>query len=403
MNKELQELATLYVLDALEGEELRAFEAELQASSELQRTVDELADGLHASMCPAFQLGEGPDAKVLDAIRQRVAAGPVSNAKRNPFIPSISWSTLWAAAALLMLGFNLFLLFNPVDEELLDGTQQRVGRTAAAEPAVSQAAVASSEADVYASLIERLEQEVASREEELEAKTAELKQITEGLQLVVNENDNAREAYARLASRFFPFYENREGISRFTVIEMADAGPQAAASRRPFVDLAEQFLTGTTNNIGKSSPMLLAGPMPEAGDLGETADGSRGLIAASLSEAGQAEQATADRERAASDQLFDGLATGFTVWRDDDQKGFIDIYNLPDPGPDREAYLWVKAGEMDPYVPVGALPSMEAGTGSLFYSVDQPDFTPTEVLITAEPVGGESVEPNPDGVLLRGP
>jgi hypothetical protein len=93
---------------------------------------------------------------------------------------------------------------------------------------------------------------------------------------------------------------------------------------------------------------------------------------------------------------------GFTVWRDDEQKGFLDLYNLPQADSGQEAYLWVRSSELEPYVPVGYLPDLENGTGSLFYSVDEPDFTPTEILITSE----DAIEPaqQPSGsILLRGP
>ena len=95
-------------------------------------------------------------------------------------------------------------------------------------------------------------------------------------------------------------------------------------------------------------------------------------------------------------------AMGFSVWRDDEQKGFLDIYNLPLPGEGKDAFLWVRASEFDPYVPVGYLPELNQGTGSFFYSVDEAQFTPTEILITAEDVYEPGEKPSSD-VLLIGP
>jgi len=94
-------------------------------------------------------------------------------------------------------------------------------------------------------------------------------------------------------------------------------------------------------------------------------------------------------------------AAGFTVWRDDDQKGFLDLYNLPavETG---HPFLWVRGSDLDPYLPVGRIPSMEDGNGSFFYSVDEPDFTPTGILITAEPEGAQVTQPT-GSVLLQGP
>ena len=93
---------------------------------------------------------------------------------------------------------------------------------------------------------------------------------------------------------------------------------------------------------------------------------------------------------------------GFSVWRDDEQKGFLDLYNLPQPEAGRDAFLWVRASEYDPYVPVGYLPELEGGSGSFFYSVEEPQFTPTEILITAEDAYEPGSEPSGD-ILLLGP
>ena len=79
-------------------------------------------------------------------------------------------------------------------------------------------------------------------------------------------------------------------------------------------------------------------------------------------------------------------AVGFTVWRDDEQKGFLDLYNLP-PVEEGQPFLWVRGSELEPYHAVGFIPVSENGTGSFFYSVDEPEFTPTGILITVEPDG----------------
>ena len=93
--------------------------------------------------------------------------------------------------------------------------------------------------------------------------------------------------------------------------------------------------------------------------------------------------------------------TGFTVWRDDEQKGFLDLYNLPKPE-SGEPFLWVRASDYEPYVPVGYIPDLENGTGSFFYSVDESNFTPSEILITAEDPNQPASQPSSE-VLLRGP
>ena len=131
----------------------------------------------------------------------------------------------------------------------------------------------------------------------------------------------------------------------------------------------------------------------------------RAAVAGTMPVAGSEEfiDVSPDMEIVNSPAINDnGDPAGFTVWRDDEQKGFLDLYNLPEANLGEAAFLWVRASELEPYLPVGYLPELENGTGSLFYEVDESHFTPSEILVTSE------VEDQPGGVpseniLLRGP
>jgi hypothetical protein len=118
--------------------------------------------------------------------------------------------------------------------------------------------------------------------------------------------------------------------------------------------------------------------------------------------AGAPAPAEAAPAEAASLAAAEARPAGFTVWRDDEQKGVLDLYNLPGADIGQRSFLWVRSSELEAYIPVGILPELDNGTGSLFYSVDEPNFTPTEILITAEPDGVDAVVPT-GPVLLRGP
>ena len=232
----------------------------------------------------------------------------------------------------------------------------------------------------------------------LEAENKEVRQFNAGWQ---------RE-YMHLAARVLPFFESKDGLSRFTVIEMVDV--QAFDSQQPrkgFADLAGRFLTGEGNIAGVGSADFV-GPVVEGAGIttGAAIDPGTGLAANSLAnpipQANRSVEAVSPVEDNASVAPTRDSAMGFSVWRDDEQKGFLDIYNLPQPGQGRDAFLWVRASELDPYIPVGYLPELENGTGSFFYSVDEPQYTPTEILITAE----DAYEPGPapsGEVLLLGP
>lgn len=97
MNEELEEQASLYALDLLEGAEGAAFEARLASDPQLRAQVDDFrasaAQLAHtaAPRTPPAAL----EAKILTAIRAGASAAPRS--------PAFSWFP-WALAACLALG-----------------------------------------------------------------------------------------------------------------------------------------------------------------------------------------------------------------------------------------------------------------------------------------------------------
>jgi len=98
MNEQLEEQASLYVLDLLEPEESRAFEAQLADDAELRAQVDALRETAanFAHDAPLRQLPAHLEAQILNAIRsQPVGAAPSASVGRN-WLP-------WALAACLAL------------------------------------------------------------------------------------------------------------------------------------------------------------------------------------------------------------------------------------------------------------------------------------------------------------
>lgn len=95
MDEQLEEQASLYVLGALEGEELRAFEAKLAADDELRSHVDELTEAAAqlAYVAPARALPAQLEARILDVIRTTKVPSKAS-AARGAWLP-------WAIAACL--------------------------------------------------------------------------------------------------------------------------------------------------------------------------------------------------------------------------------------------------------------------------------------------------------------
>ncbi|MEP6810148.1 MAG: anti-sigma factor [Chthoniobacterales bacterium] len=96
MSEDLEEQASLYAFDLLEGAERSAFEANLAADSELQAKVDAFREtaALTAHVAPERKLPAHLEGKILNAIRGgTIVAGPR---------PSSSWIP-WTLAAALAL------------------------------------------------------------------------------------------------------------------------------------------------------------------------------------------------------------------------------------------------------------------------------------------------------------
>jgi hypothetical protein len=396
MDKGTEEQASCYVLGILEPAEAAQFERDLAASEELRLEVARLRDSLHAGFREGLRPVQPPES-VHTGLRKRLKG----SAPQRRVV--WTWARGWAAAALLLFGLQLYQLQRPAQESTSSG--ESVAVADAVQPQGAGLVDATAEpAVVLRSRIEELEEALRTRDAELGENAQEMERIQQGMRSLAAESATVREAYARLAARVFPFFDGTEGLSRFTVIEMVDGRAQAGVpARRPFANLAEQFLTGfSRQQEAESAPPM--GPFPEGMD-GALQGNPDGLVAASLSEMGLARfhETSAAGSGDGTVELFDGDSTGFTVWRDDEQKGFLDVYNLPEAGAGRQAYLWVRASELESYVPVGTLPQLENGSGSVFYTIDEPDFSPVEVLITAEPEEGPGSQPDPGQILLRGP
>lgn len=409
--RQTEEQASLYVLDLLSGEELEQFEEALSRSPDLRQQVRQLRSALfdprRQSPLPAERLD------LLDGIHRKLDLDHTGHSEAPGGTPAstwhLPWAAIWAAAALLFLGFNVILLSmmsgqnGEVARERHASANGSTGNPATEVPAGTEALAAGA----LEARIERLQRVLRERESELEQRRAALAGLEEENQEIRQFNADWQREYARLAARYFPFFEPNDGLSRFTVIEMVDAQSHEQQLPRPgFGDLAARFLTGEASIAGVGDVANL-GPVVEGAGIGSgVADPSNPGITPVLS--GDAASFNNAFRSGQTDSLSDaagvggGAPVGFTVWRDDEQKGFLDVYNLPQAGSGEAAYLWVRSSELETYIPIGALPELENGTGSLFYSVDEPNFTPTEILITAEPEGGAQAEPT-GPVLLRGP
>ena len=409
-----EEQAALYVLDLLEGRERADFEARLAVSVELRRLVRELSSALHAPLRNA----DGPARwDLLDSIQRQIEPVPAAPAQSPVVQPlpsrALSWSTIWGVAALLLLMMNLALLMVISNRSSVRGSDLLASGLSADGAVQTNGGIRPGDDEVRRLLearVERLERRLQDRQSELE-ESLRLQDVLEDENREVRAfNAGWQREYMRLAARFRPFFESNDGMTRFTVIEMVDADAfDNQLPRRGFADLAGQFLAGGSNIAG-TAPEGFVGPvaagMETASTMGVT-EGT-GLQPMARSESGQRPGNSLDDAGEASPEPANSAlpagdeAMGFTVWRDDEQKGFLDIYNLPAAPAGTEPFLWVRSSDLEDYLPVGFLPELENGTGSVFYSVEEPNFTPTEIIITAEDASQPAASPS-GSVLLRGP
>jgi hypothetical protein len=413
-----EENASFYVLDLLSPEERDAFEGQLKEDPDLRRLVRELRDSLHM---PVRDLESPPPREDLrKAIHRRIDNGTAIASPRSeaPVRQGFPWSFAWAAAAVLLLVVNLFLL-REVSDATADSVRERGRNLPRDSASVGQGGEASPQQ--LSARIERLRSDLQERESRLRETNTELEEARERNEELVARSVEWMREYGRIAARLRPFFQGSEGLSRFTVIEMMDSEALVQnRSHRGFGDLAGRFLTGEENIAGADmenffGPVVEGAGVQSPGEISEEAAltpfarQEKELLAGESPASPPKAEAPAESaerettgEEAVEDLPFDGEAAGFTVWRDDEQKGFLDVYNLPDPAEGREAVLWVRSSELEPYLPVGEVPELENGTGSFFYSVDEANFTPAEILITEEPVGVEAEQPS-GSILLRGP
>jgi len=161
MDEQLEDQASLYALGALEGEELRAFEAQLEAHPDLLRHVDRLTDTAAqlAHTAPARPLPANLHARILSAIGETKPASDIPAARTAPRLP-------WAIAACLAIACVVAF-----------ADRQRLGERVAASRAEleqSRSKIAESQSQIAALAAEkdRAEQQVTElRQREADART----------------------------------------------------------------------------------------------------------------------------------------------------------------------------------------------------------------------------------------
>lgn len=424
-----------YLLGDMSEAEVAAFENRIQKDPELRSAVRELESVLAAAALEGLE-GVPSGSALWENINARIQPDQSLSRRPSGYAGFLN-NRLWLApglAAVFLLGVSVWLIsmglrmeqrlqpdvrivavddvaVDEHDAESLGLAEQHRGRQLQLESMVVSDFSEWSMEDIPALLtrIRRMEDEIRSRDLIIAARDNRISELEQVKERMVEEHAFLAGSYHQLDQQFAELYDSGPGLARFTVIELVDARSFTRGdNRRGLAEVARQFLmspSGVLVGVPDQEVYYFAGEddsrMDWGADTPMVAGGFRADEAPSVDDLGW-EFETVSGEYARFESVS-GMDTplAFTVWSDDDQKGFLDVYNLPDIPSGQVAQLWLRGAGSESYLSVGVLPPLERGTGSLFYAVDEIEFTPREVLITVESGSGSNV---PSGrVLLRGP
>ena len=213
---------------------------------------------------------------------------------------------------------------------------------------------------------DRLAAEFA-RLEELRRDYATLKQARDSLDQQYNV------ALQQLARRAL----TEQGIGRLAAMELVDANSYARGDRKGLMNLARDLLT------------------------------EPGIVAVDPGRGGPSEVGVSE-----TPSLLPGVGTpstspeapyAWSVFDESDNRGYLNLYNLPNVAPADTLQVWVKPAGSGDFQPVGQVPPQYYGkSGSVSYELPAGNATPSEVLITLEPRQSRPARPT-GPVVLRGP
>lgn len=391
----LEEKAALFVLDLLDPRERAAFANLLANDPDLRSLVDETQEGL-SLYAAAESRSESPsmdvEERLLRGIREGGAAtGPAGaksgkggevppRPKRSVIARASVW--FWPAAALVMLGVNLFLTRElweaRSDGNIASGAGVRVDPSVLAEYGIARGggALANHLESIHGErdrLRARIDDAVSDSGEAWER----VRLLEFSNESLVEERDLAFDAYENLLERAAPLMGGHRGFARYTVMELLPADADGAGPL----------------GLARLAGSLLQRPGIALLDSDAIPDSAPpGAIAADpfLDESGPP-------------IALDEMSFALSVFDETTGRGFMDVHNLPEAAEGESFHLWMRgaAGD-DGFVALGGLPAGLAGrSGSLFFEVPPGTLAPVEIIITAE----EDSDPIAPGgpVVLRGP
>ena len=409
-----KERALRFLLDDFSADEAAAFRKALEEDALLKDEIKQLGDDLRdwsGGHCAEI----APSKRVWTAINRELSA-PAATSRKTGLTIRFSSALFWRAAAIILLIANFgwlahWLAFRnqPIEPH---PTTTRSRDTHAIDPGAARVASSNDSAE---SVLDPATKDPATLDLSLREKEIRILELREAL---VASNRTARLAQQdrdHLAARLNTFFQPQEGRSQLTLIEMRPDG----AERLNIVDDVHLALLddGSVENPTEPAPDVVGADQnldrlddvfltDEAGFLAGAPAPPPSEVTDPSPEAGLAEsepdtvEAGSNEEETATDAGTADSAA-LAIWRDDLQKGFVNLYGLPNPAEGSHYTLWTRSSDGAEYIPVGVLPNPDNGVLLIDFTVEESDFHPSDILVTEETVEGPT-EPSKK-IVLHGP
>lgn len=370
-----------YLLGEMDAGDRTRFEARLARDLAARVALKSCADALGRFACdsaPAEPMSAADQNLALSAILAATEDALPSGVREATRRNTISWSnTFWPLAAAALLALNLVDFDRPVN----GGRPDTWTRGDAGNPAATQW---EESVEPFASepgaLRERREIIPEAGSSTLPAASAAPKPMADGAD-VSRELAKVRADYARLQRASEALRAEYDTIvqhwgerlafdrtvGRLAAMELVDAESYAMGNRKGLVEVARGILTEPGVVVASDGPI---GP-------GVEPPGASGASARPAPYA-------------------------WAVFDEREQRGYLNLYNVPGVGREESLQLWVRAVDAAEYRSVGEIPpAFYGGAGSVEYRM--PDGAPpAEIMITREPRGAGVVQPS-GPTVLRGP
>ncbi len=413
MNNSPDSDALSYLLEEMDAESRAAFERRLERDPEAVRAVREIREalaGFAQAAAPAEALPAADQRQALERIMSAVDAEP----RRSPASYRVRrWA--WPLAACLLLALNLWQFSRSgtahdragFDEEAANGSgpgrselaQNGTGSnrdpvpSGAADPA-GAAGGAGSDGGAAG------EAAVTIAAEELQR----LRAIRGDYDQLEEENDRLRAENTEVLRQLTAYALTERGVNRIAAMELVDPASYAAGERKGLLDFARNLLTEPgiialdpeANGAGNEVPT--GDPTTDPTDPADEDLGAANQPPGSQDAGGDGTGGdTTDADSATHDPY------AWSVFDETQQRGFLNLYNLPTPAAGQSLQLWVRTATDVGYTRVGEVPSQYyGGSGSITYALPGQDQPPAEILVTQEPVNAPPEQPTGPPVL-RGP